>query len=323
MNLDTNTASALLWALRLAGEHDGAAVALAAVGIELPEAERFEGVAGELSNLLGRAVADANVREALALGVLAGRVAHHRPRTRRLQDPTSFLMDRELVVQAAKGQSVMRLPWFEEGLFVGRPLPGISEMPSPVRRVCIENYSAALAGERCRFAFNSYGHAYSVDAVPVRRDDGHIEGVLAIATPERCFSSAAAAYERTAERLERSATLAEQAAERHRVAGRRDAELVERRRARKARHGEERARANARALRARGTPAYADPPSVTSREAEVLSLASHGLTSAEIAEQLLVTAATVKTHFENIYAKLGVSDRAAAVGTALRHGLIE
>jgi two-component system nitrate/nitrite response regulator NarL len=51
-------------------------------------------------------------------------------------------------------------------------------------------------------------------------------------------------------------------------------------------------------------------------------LASHGLTSGEIAEQLVVSAGTVRTHLENVYLKLGVSDKAAAVATALRYGLI-
>jgi hypothetical protein len=55
----------------------------------------------------------------------------------------------------------------------------------------------------------------------------------------------------------------------------------------------------------------------------VLSLASNGLTAAEIAEQIGVSATTVKTHFDNIYGRLGVSDRCAAVATALRHGLID
>jgi DNA-binding NarL/FixJ family response regulator len=54
----------------------------------------------------------------------------------------------------------------------------------------------------------------------------------------------------------------------------------------------------------------------------VLALASHGLNRAEIADLLSVSAATVKTHMENAYLKLGVSDRAAAVATALRHGII-
>src|SRR3954470_21284526 len=46
-----------------------------------------------------------------------------------------------------------------------------------------------------------------------------------------------------------------------------------------------------------------------------------GEASAEIGEQLLVSAGTVHAHLENVYAKLGVSDKAAALATALRHGL--
>ncbi|MEA2247600.1 MAG: hypothetical protein QOH46_2129 [Solirubrobacteraceae bacterium] len=42
-----------------------------------------------------------------------------------------------------------------------------------------------------------------------------------------------------------------------------------------------------------------------------------------MAERLVVTAATVRTRLENIYFKLGVGDRAAAVATALRYGLID
>ena len=41
-----------------------------------------------------------------------------------------------------------------------------------------------------------------------------------------------------------------------------------------------------------------------------------------IAEQLTLSPSTVKTHFENVYAKWGVSDRASAVAKALREGLI-
>jgi hypothetical protein len=42
----------------------------------------------------------------------------------------------------------------------------------------------------------------------------------------------------------------------------------------------------------------------------------------EVAEQLVLSPSTVKTHFEHIYEKLGVGDRAAAVAQALRSGLI-
>jgi len=56
-------------------------------------------------------------------------------------------------------------------------------MPKNVRSAAVVHYRAALAGEHGRFAFVSYGHAYSVDAVPVHRDDGRITAVLGIATP--------------------------------------------------------------------------------------------------------------------------------------------
>ncbi|MCW3014855.1 MAG: hypothetical protein JWO02_1947, partial [Solirubrobacterales bacterium] len=128
--------------------------------------------------------------ETVALDFLAGRVAQRRPR-RGTPDPTSFLMDRELVVQAAAGESILRLPWADEGLFVGRQLPDISEIPRPVRMLATERYRAALAGERGRYTFVSYGHAYAVDSVPVRGDDGGISAVLAIATPSPGLPDAA------------------------------------------------------------------------------------------------------------------------------------
>jgi DNA-binding CsgD family transcriptional regulator len=65
------------------------------------------------------------------------------------------------------------------------------------------------------------------------------------------------------------------------------------------------------------------PPLLTPRQLEVLQLASWGLSSPQIADQLVISSATVKTHFEHIYQKLGVSDRAAAVAQALRQGLLD
>src|ERR1700733_3219553 len=323
MTLQTNTASALVWALDRAQEHAGAMAALAATGLDLPEVDRFDGLSDDVDDLVRGLPGPTSVREALALGILAGSVAHRPARAQRLQDPTSFLMNEDLVVQAARGQSILRLPWFEDGLFVGRQLPDISEMPTSVRRMCVENYKRALAGERGRFAFTSYGHAYSVDAVPVRDQDGRIDAVLAVATPAHSYAAAVAAHLRTAERLDRSAELAEERAERYRLAGRGDAELAELHAARTARRSAEMARAREQRLRARISTEPGDPPSITSRQAEVLSLASNGLTSAEIAEQIGVSATTIKTHFDNIYCRLGVSDRCAAVATALRHGLID
>jgi DNA-binding CsgD family transcriptional regulator len=59
------------------------------------------------------------------------------------------------------------------------------------------------------------------------------------------------------------------------------------------------------------------------RELEVLRLAAEGRSGPEIARQLVVSPSTVKTHFEHIYAKLGVGDRAGAVAYALRAGMID
>jgi PAS domain S-box-containing protein len=73
-------------------------------------------------------------------------------------------------------------------------------------------------------------------------------------------------------------------------------------------------------LRRRGE--LAGPP-LTPRELEVLKLAAGGNSRPQIAELLTISPATVKSHFEHVYAKLGVSDRAAAVGKAVREGLIE
>jgi PAS domain S-box-containing protein len=62
---------------------------------------------------------------------------------------------------------------------------------------------------------------------------------------------------------------------------------------------------------------------LTPRELEVLRLGARGLSARETAERLVVSPATVRTHFENIYAKLEVSDKASAVATAMRRGLID
>ena len=64
------------------------------------------------------------------------------------------------------------------------------------------------------------------------------------------------------------------------------------------------------------------PRPLSEREIEVLLLAAEGLSGPAIAERLVLSPATVKTHFENIYAKLGVGDRASAVAQGLRTGLI-
>ena len=61
---------------------------------------------------------------------------------------------------------------------------------------------------------------------------------------------------------------------------------------------------------------------LTPREIEVLELSANGLNGPGVAERLVLSTATVRTHFENIYRKLDVPDRAAAVAKAMRLGLI-
>jgi len=73
------------------------------------------------------------------------------------------------------------------------------------------------------------------------------------------------------------------------------------------------------ARRERAAPAL--PDGLSPREAEVLALIAAGSTNAEIAEELCVTEATVKTHINNIFSKAHLRDRAAAVLYAHRHGL--
>jgi DNA-binding NarL/FixJ family response regulator len=65
------------------------------------------------------------------------------------------------------------------------------------------------------------------------------------------------------------------------------------------------------------------PDGLTPREAEVLGLIAEGLTNSEIADRLVVSAATVKSHVNHIFAKAGVRDRAQAVVYAYEHGLAE
>lgn len=66
-----------------------------------------------------------------------------------------------------------------------------------------------------------------------------------------------------------------------------------------------------------------DRPALTGREAEVLTLLAEGRTAQKIGAELHLSEATIKTHLHNLYDKLGVSDRAAAVATAMRWGLLE
>ena len=61
---------------------------------------------------------------------------------------------------------------------------------------------------------------------------------------------------------------------------------------------------------------------LSGREIEVLTLVSQGHSNKDIAKQLHISTATIKTHLIHIYGKLGVSDRTAAVITALEKGIL-
>jgi len=88
-------------------------------------------------------------------------------------------------------------------------------------------------------------------------------------------------------------------------------------------------------VRTNPTPTYSTPQPVrldpvtdplieplTGRELEVLRLIEQGLTNQQIAERMVVAASTVKTHINNIYAKLGVQTRTQAVRRGRELGLI-
>lgn len=61
---------------------------------------------------------------------------------------------------------------------------------------------------------------------------------------------------------------------------------------------------------------------LSQRELQILELIAKGSTNREAAQQLFISEATVKTHLLHVYAKLGVSDRAAAVAAAFSHGYL-
>lgn len=65
------------------------------------------------------------------------------------------------------------------------------------------------------------------------------------------------------------------------------------------------------------------PPRLSGREAEVLTLLADGLGTGEIASSLYMSESTAKTHITHIYQKLGAANRAQALVTAMRMGLLD
>jgi DNA-binding NarL/FixJ family response regulator len=73
--------------------------------------------------------------------------------------------------------------------------------------------------------------------------------------------------------------------------------------------------------RAAGPGPMAPPDGLSTREVEVLTLIAAGLSNAEIARELVLSNATIKSHINHIFAKIGARDRAQAVHYAYDHGL--
>jgi DNA-binding CsgD family transcriptional regulator len=65
-----------------------------------------------------------------------------------------------------------------------------------------------------------------------------------------------------------------------------------------------------------------NPSGLTAREIEVLRLVTLGLTSTQIAEQLMISPRTADAHLRSIYSKLGVTSRSAATRSAIEHKLV-
>ncbi len=70
------------------------------------------------------------------------------------------------------------------------------------------------------------------------------------------------------------------------------------------------------------SPARGNPFGLTAREIEVLRQVTQGLTTTQIAEQLMISPRTADAHLRSIYSKLEVTSRATATRAAIEHQLI-
>ena len=70
-----------------------------------------------------------------------------------------------------------------------------------------------------------------------------------------------------------------------------------------------------------GQPAGKLPDGLTQREAEILGMIARGMTNPDIAAELFLSAHTIKSHINRIFAKTGSADRVAAIRYAHEHGL--
>ena len=73
----------------------------------------------------------------------------------------------------------------------------------------------------------------------------------------------------------------------------------------------------------RATARREQPAGLTAREVDVLRLAARGLSSKEIAAELVISPKTARNHIEHIYVKTGATSRVEASLFAIRHGLLE
>jgi DNA-binding CsgD family transcriptional regulator len=76
-------------------------------------------------------------------------------------------------------------------------------------------------------------------------------------------------------------------------------------------------------LRALAESRDARPGGLSARELDVLRLAAQGRTTRQIGEELFISAKTADRHIQNLYTKIGASNRADATRWAVEHGLVE